>query len=90
MADPTPKKSAFDPDPPKVKAVPDSQREKTTDASTSAAASEPDHVTTLRGSLRKFLGFPEKDPDFVEGGQKVSDAVDAAVKGAPGNGDYGG
>lgn len=85
MADPTPKKSAFDPDPPKVKAVPDSQREKSSDTSTPAAASEPDHVTSLRGSLRKFLGFPEKDPDFVEGGKGVSKAVDDALKTTPGN-----
>lgn len=90
MADPTPKKSAFDPDPPKVKAVPDSQREKTTDASTSAAASEPDHVSSLRSSMRKFLGLSEKDPDFVEGGKGVSQAVDEAVKGTPNSGDYGG
>lgn len=84
MAD-QPKRSAFDPEPAKVKAVPAAQREKSADSSDKTATAEPDHISQLRGSLRKLLGMKAEDPDFVEGGKGVSKAVDDAVASVPGN-----
>lgn len=82
-----PKRSVFDPDPPKVKGVPESQREKPSasqDSSDKSTTPASDHEG-VRSALRKWLGVGGSDPDFVEGGKGVSKAVDDAVKSAPGN-----
>lgn len=97
MAD-QPKRSAFDPDPPKVKGVPDSERAKP--ASTSSpgdTTTTPDHekglVESIKGLIKQHMEGG-KAPGGEIGGKAVSvdsavDQMSQAVKSAPGSSDYG-
>lgn len=95
MAD-QPKRSAFDPDPPKVKGVPASDREKSQDSSDKSTT--PDHAKGLLDSIKGLIdehmkGAKAPGGTDSEGKQQTVDsAVDQmsqAVKAAPGGTTYG-
>lgn len=93
MADP--KRSAFDPEPPKVKGVPDSQRAKSADSSDKTTT--PDHEKGLLDSIKGLIKSHmdgAKAPGGEMNGKAVSvdsavDQMSQAVKSAPGSSDYG-
>jgi hypothetical protein len=86
MADPTtnsdgtkqvsaPTRSAFDPPPAAAKAAP------VADKTPPPSAHETGMIEHIRGMIQDAM----KPKDFVEGGEKVGDAVDKAVGSVPGN-----
>lgn len=91
MAD-QPKRSAFDPDPPKVKGVPDSQRAKSADSSDKTTT--PDHEKGLIESIKGLIQQHSSAPGGTLNGKQTSvdsavDQMSQAVKSAPGSSDYG-
>lgn len=79
-----PKRSVFDPDPPKVKGVPESQRAKSADSSDTTTTPKPDHEKGLIDSIKGLIASHAS----TSGNKQETSALDALEKGtadAPGN-----
>lgn len=77
-----PKRSAFDPDPPKVKGVPESQREKSSDSSDKSTT--PNHEKGLIDSIKGLIASHASTSGNKQEASALS-ALESGVNDAPGN-----